>query len=107
MQRAMFMLISKIILKHSLRGTKATFELKKQYFWDYIPETEFLEQEDGSYYIRQKYIKGSLLKDVDVQELSLENDMSAVRFALTSISYIVKKRRKSKILYDIKKIQLR
>ena len=54
----------------SLVEQKRILEAKKQYFWKYIPETEFFEQEDGTYYIKQKYIKGVLLKNVDIHELS-------------------------------------
>jgi hypothetical protein len=34
-----------------------------------LPETELIKREDGSYYIKQKYIEGRLLKFVDINQL--------------------------------------
>ena len=42
---------------------------KKKYIWKFIPETELIKNEDGSYYIRQKFIKWRLLKFVDINQL--------------------------------------
>ncbi len=42
---------------------------KKQYFWEYIPETILCETQDGEYYIKQKYIQWKTLASVDVSEL--------------------------------------
>ena len=42
---------------------------KKQYIWKYIPETQLIKNEDGSYYIKQKFIKWRLLKFVDINQL--------------------------------------
>ena len=44
-------------------------EMKKHYIWKYIPETELIKNEDGSYYIKQKYIEWKLLKFVDINQL--------------------------------------
>lgn len=54
----------------SLTEQKRLLELKKQYFWKYIPETELCETEDGNYFIKQKYIQGQLLKDLAMYQLS-------------------------------------
>lgn len=56
----------------SLTEQKRLLELKKQYFWKYIPETELCETEDGNYYIKQKYIKGNLIKNLNIHELHVE-----------------------------------
>ena len=45
-------------------------EKKKQYFWKFIPETELIKNDDGSYYIKQKFIKWKLVKFVDVNQLN-------------------------------------
>ena len=43
---------------------------KRQYIWKFIPETELIKNEDGSYCIKQKYIKWRLLKFVDINQLN-------------------------------------
>lgn len=45
---------------------------KKQYIWKFIPETELIKNEDGSYYIKQKYIEWKLLKYMDINQLDKE-----------------------------------
>ena len=42
---------------------------KKQYFWKFIPETELIRNDDGSYCIKQKYIEWRLLKYTDINHL--------------------------------------
>lgn len=42
---------------------------KKQYIWKFIPETELIRNENGSYCIKQKYIEWKLLKFVDINQL--------------------------------------
>ena len=44
-------------------------EMKKEYIWKFIPETELIKNEDGSYYIKQKYIEWKLLKFMDINQL--------------------------------------
>lgn len=44
-------------------------EMKKKYIWKFIPETELIKNEDGAYYIKQKYIEWKLLKFVDINQL--------------------------------------
>lgn len=45
-------------------------ERKKQYIWKFIPETELIKNEDGSYYVKQKYIKWKLLKHININQLN-------------------------------------
>lgn len=45
---------------------------KYQYFWEYIPETQLIETENGEYYIKQKYIKWKTLAETDISSLSTE-----------------------------------
>ena len=47
-------------------------ELKKKYFWEYIPETELIEIQDWEYMIRQKFIKWKTLAHTDISNLSAE-----------------------------------
>lgn len=42
---------------------------KKQYFWEYIPETILCETQDGEYFIRQKFVKWKTLASTDVSDL--------------------------------------
>jgi hypothetical protein len=42
---------------------------KKEYIWRFIPETELIRNDDGSYYIKQKYIEWKLLKYINVDQL--------------------------------------
>ena len=44
-------------------------EKKKQYIWKFIPETELIKNDDGSYCIRQKFIEWRLLKFIDINQL--------------------------------------
>ena len=47
-------------------------EKKKQYFWEYIPETILCETQDGGYFIRQKFIKWKTLSSTNVSDLPVE-----------------------------------
>ena len=62
-------------------------ELKKQYFWKYLPETQLIRHEDWSYHIRQKYIKGKLLKNINISSLSWETLWELLDFLLSYIRY--------------------
>ena len=44
-------------------------ERKKQYIWKFMPETQLIKNEDGTYRIKQKYIEWKLLKFVDIDQL--------------------------------------
>lgn len=44
-------------------------EKKKTYIWKFIPETELIKNDDGSYCIRQKFIEWRLLKFTDINQL--------------------------------------
>lgn len=46
---------------------------KMRYFGEYIPETDLQEIEDGSYIIKQKFIDGRHLKDIDIKNLSSQH----------------------------------
>ena len=54
----------------SFEEQKNNLALKKQYFWDYIPETELIILDGWKYGIKQKFVKGNLLKDLNVSDLS-------------------------------------
>ena len=54
---------------YSFEKQNEIIEKKKQYIWKFIPETELIKNEDGSYYIKQKYIEWKLLKFVDIKQL--------------------------------------
>ena len=54
---------------YSFEKQNNIIEKKKKYIWKFIPETELIKKEDGSYYIRQKYIEWRLLKFVDINQL--------------------------------------
>ena len=45
---------------------------KKEYFWEYIPETTLCETWNGEYYIRQKFITWKTLAETDISTLSSE-----------------------------------
>jgi len=45
-------------------------ELKKRYFWEYIPETILCETQNWEYSIKQKYIKWKTLAETDISTLS-------------------------------------
>jgi len=47
-------------------------EMKKEYFWEYMPETQLVETENWEYIIRQKFIEWRALAWVDVSSLSAE-----------------------------------
>jgi hypothetical protein len=47
-------------------------EKKKEYFWEYIPETFLCEIGSGDYIIKQKYIKWKILKEIDIDTLSID-----------------------------------
>lgn len=47
-------------------------EKKKQYFWEYIPETILCETQDWGYFIRQKFIKWKTLASTNVFNLPAE-----------------------------------
>lgn len=47
-------------------------EKKKEYFGEYIPETELIETDNWEYIIRQKFIEWKTLAQVDVSTLSAE-----------------------------------
>ena len=51
---------------------KRLLDLKKIYFWEYIPETELVEIWDGYYFIKQKFIKWKTLAQADISSLSAD-----------------------------------
>lgn len=51
---------------------KRIIEKKKEYFWEYIPETELIETKNWEYIIRQKYIEWKTLAQTDVSILPPE-----------------------------------
>ena len=51
---------------------KKIIEKKKEYFWEYIPETELIETENWEYIIRQKYIEWKTLAQTDISSLSAD-----------------------------------
>lgn len=51
---------------------KRIIEVKKKYFWEYIPETELIEIEGWEYIIRQKFIKWKTLDQINVSNLWAE-----------------------------------
>ena len=51
---------------------KRLLDLKKIYFWEYIPETELVEIWDGYYFIKQKFIKWKTLAQTDISSLSAD-----------------------------------
>ncbi len=55
---------------YSLEDQNNIIKKKMQYMWKFLPETKLVETEDGSYYIKQKYIEWRLLKFTDVNQLS-------------------------------------
>ena len=51
---------------------KKIIEMKKKYFWEYIPETELVETENWEYIIKQKFIKWTTLAKTDISVLPAE-----------------------------------
>lgn len=51
---------------------KKILNTKKQYFGEYIPDTELIVLDKDNYVIKQKFVDGKLLKDVDIEDLSAE-----------------------------------
>ena len=51
---------------------KKIIEMKKKYFWEYIPETELVETENWEYIIKQKFIKWTTLAKIDISVLPAE-----------------------------------
>lgn len=47
-------------------------EKKKEYFWEYIPETELIETGDDNYIIKQQFIKWKTLAQTKISSLSAE-----------------------------------
>lgn len=45
-------------------------EMKKMYFWEYIPETELIEISSEDYIIKQKFISWKTLAKIDISALS-------------------------------------
>lgn len=60
---------------YSFDRQSSIIEKKKQIIWKYLPETELIKNEDGTYCIKQKFIEWRLLKFVDINELD-ENILS-------------------------------
>ena len=58
-----------IHIPYSFEQQNNIIEKKKQYFWKFIPETELIKNDDGSYCIRQKFIEWKLLKFIDIYKL--------------------------------------
>lgn len=56
-------------IPYSFEKQSFIIEKKKKYIWKFIPETELIKKEDGSYYIKQKYIEWRLLKFIDINQL--------------------------------------
>lgn len=54
---------------YSFEEQNKNIEKKKQYIWKFLPETQLLKNDDGTYYIKQKYIEWKLLKDVNIHNL--------------------------------------
>ena len=56
-------------IPYSFEKQSFIIDMKKEYIWKFLPETQLIKREDGSYYIKQKYIEGRLLKFVDINQL--------------------------------------
>ena len=54
---------------YSFEKQNEILEKKKQYIWKFIPETELIKRDDGSYFIKQKFIEWKLLKYIDINQL--------------------------------------
>lgn len=57
---------------YSFDRQSSIIEKKKHYIWKFLPETELIKNEDGSYCIKQKFIEWRLIKFVDINELTPE-----------------------------------
>ena len=60
---------NELLAPYSFEMQNSIIKKKKQYIWKFIPETELIKNEDGSYYIKQKFIEWKLLKFVDINQL--------------------------------------
>jgi len=54
---------------YSFEEQNKIIEKKKQYIWKFLPETQLIKNDDGTYCIKQKYIEWKLLKFVDIDQL--------------------------------------
>jgi hypothetical protein len=66
---------------------KRIIEKKKEYFWEYIPETELIETENWGYIIRQKYIEWKTLAQTDVSILPPETLASLIDLIKKYLKY--------------------
>ena len=57
-------------IPYSFEKQSFIIDMKKEYIWKFLPETQLIKREDGSYYIKQKYIEWKLLKFVDINQLN-------------------------------------
>ena len=55
-----------------IQQQRLIIEKKKQYFWEYIPETTLVEISDEDYAIKQKFIEWKTLAETDISDLSAE-----------------------------------
>ena len=55
-----------------IQEQRRVLEIKKRYFWEYIPETELIEKENWGYVIKQKFVEWKTLANVDISSLSTE-----------------------------------
>lgn len=55
-----------------IQEQRKIIEMKKKYFWEYIPETELIEKENWEYVIKQKFIEWKTLSQIDIPSLSTE-----------------------------------
>ena len=58
-----------IHVPYSFEEQGKIIEKKKQYIWKFMPETELIKNDDGTYWIKQKYIEWKLLKFIDINKL--------------------------------------
>ena len=54
---------------YSFEMQRNILKKKREYIWKFIPETELIKNDDGSYYIKQQYIEWKLLKFSDINQL--------------------------------------
>ena len=66
---------------------KRIIEKKKEYFWEYIPETELIETKNWEYIIRQKYIEWKTLAQTDVSILPPETLASLIDLIKKYLKY--------------------
>ncbi len=66
---------------------KRIIEKKKEYFWEYIPETELIETANWEYVIRQKYIEWKTLAQTDISTLSPETLASLIDLIKKYLKY--------------------